>query len=109
MHDKSSNLRWMIAVALIVLTSTGISQAEEVSEIIDLRTRFTALQEEGRYKEALPLADQYMARAERAFHDKPKLLAIALNDLAVLYRYLGRFAESASLNKRALDLREQAL
>lgn len=109
MIHKSVNCRCIVVVGLIVLSSIGTSRADEIAEIIDLQARFTALQEDGRYKEALPLAEQYLARVEKAFQDKPKILAIAMNDVAVLYRYLGRFADSESLNKRALELREKVL
>jgi tetratricopeptide (TPR) repeat protein len=64
---------------------------------------------QGRYAEAVPLAQQALTLAEATFGPEHPRVATSLQHLARLHRELGRYAEAEPLLQRALTIREQIL
>jgi CHAT domain-containing protein len=64
---------------------------------------------EGRYAEAIPLAEQGVFLAEKGLGSHHPDVAESLSNLAELYRAQGRYGEAELLVQRALGIREQAL
>ena len=81
----------------------------QLDELIALQEQVHTLKAAGKYRDAIPLAQQLVARAEKAFKDNPTVIAICLNDLAILYEAQGRYAEAEPLYQRSLKIREKAL
>src|SRR4030095_7472540 len=67
------------------------------------------LNNEGKYSEAIPLAERALAIREKALGTEHLLVAQSLNDLAVLYRSQGDYVRAEPLYQRALGIREKAL
>lgn len=57
---------------------------------------------QGRYREAEPLFLQALLRAKKSFGPGDLEVSVVLNNLAVLYKYTGRFIEAGRLYRRAL-------
>ena len=74
-----------------------------------LSAQFTKLYQQGRYSEAIPLAQRILAILEKSLGPNDPRIATSLNDLAVVYQDQGRSADAEPLFKRALAIREKAL
>ena len=99
---------WIVACCGTWLMPTLVA-ADEVKELIELHNQVLKLGSEGKYSEAIPLAQELVQRGEKVFADKPQSLAIGLTDLASLYDKQTRYTEAEPLYQRALKLRENAL
>ena len=62
----------------------------------------------GKYSEAIPLAQRLLADMEKAHGPDHRDVAVALNNLALLYGNQGRDAEAEPLYQRALSVMEKA-
>jgi Tfp pilus assembly protein PilF len=67
------------------------------------------LRKAGKYSEAIPLAQRVLVAREGQFGPDHPLVATALNELGVLYRYQGRYAEAQPLFQRSLAIQEKVL
>jgi CHAT domain-containing protein/Tfp pilus assembly protein PilF len=74
-----------------------------------LNAQVVQLYGEGRYEEAIPLAQGMTLLVENALRDHHLLMAESLNNLAILYEVQGRYKEAESLYARTLAIREKAL
>ena len=81
-------VRQMFVVWACVFAPLSL-QADELDELIALQKKIRALEGVGRYQDAIPFAQQSLMIAEKAFANNPKNLAIATNDLAILYKAMG--------------------
>jgi tetratricopeptide (TPR) repeat protein len=100
----------LIAVAILALLFGPASQAVAQSSAADeLNKKVVELYREGKFAEAVPLAQQALAIDEKALGPDHPDVATDLNNLAELYRNQGRYAEAEPLLKRALAIREKAL
>ena len=70
---------------------------------------YQELQKEGRYREALPFAQEVVRRMEEGLGRDHPAVAIALNHLASLYYYQGRYSPAELLYQRGLAIKEKAL
>ena len=61
------------------------------------------------YEQAEPLHKRVLATLEKAHGPEHPAVALALNNLAVLYAKQGRYAEAEQLQKRSLAIFEKAL
>ena len=63
----------------------------------------------GKYKEAIPVAERYVAAAKKRFGKQHTRYATAIAWLGVLYQSQGRYLEAEPLYKRDLAIGEKAL
>jgi tetratricopeptide (TPR) repeat protein len=75
----------------------------------DLNSQKMALFQQGKYAEATPIAAEAVRVAESTFGPDDAQVAVALNDLALLYRAQGKYATAEPLYQRALSIDEKAL
>jgi CHAT domain-containing protein len=78
----------------------------------DARKQFEGarkLRGEGKYDEALPLAEGALASRERLLATEHPDVAAAIDSLAVIYTGRGEYMKAEPLYRRALDIRENAL
>jgi tetratricopeptide (TPR) repeat protein len=66
------------------------------------------LSEQGRYSEAIPLAQRALAIREKSLGPDHPDVATSLNNLALLYNNQGRYADAEPLYKRSLAIWEKA-
>ena len=72
-----------------------------------LNDQVEQLHDQGKYNEALPLAQSTLARAERELGKEHRQTLRSMNDLALVYKNLGRYEEAEPLFKRALEGNER--
>ena len=98
-------MRRLLPFALLALLSVPAPAAEDADEVsrkaMDLYTA-------GKYEQALPLFKRALEATKARYGENSPLLALDLNNLAEVYRQLGRAAEAEPLYKRAIQLDEQA-
>jgi CHAT domain-containing protein/tetratricopeptide (TPR) repeat protein len=93
----------------LVATAATMSLAQDASELIGLRGEVSRLHGQGKYAEALPLAERFVALARQQYGEQHTEYATAISWLAALYVSRGRHAEAEPLYKRSLAIRETAL
>jgi CHAT domain-containing protein/tetratricopeptide (TPR) repeat protein len=75
----------------------------------ELNEQVKTLYGQGKYAEALPLAQDALRLAEATYGPEHPNVATSLNNLAVLYDEQGKYAEAELLHRRALAIREKVL
>jgi hypothetical protein len=101
--------RGVVVIALLMLTANNWpreARAQGVDELASLRTQVDQLYSHGKYAEATPIAERYVASARQKHGDNHIEYATAI---AWLAQAQGRYAEAEPLDKRALAIREKAL
>jgi tetratricopeptide (TPR) repeat protein len=105
----------MMGLSGVILTPTVgqvISQAspqDKLAEAERLNQQVIQLYQQGKYNEAILLAEQALAIRKQQLGDNHPLTAQSLNNLALLYRVQGRYSEAEPLYKQALAIRKQQL
>jgi CHAT domain-containing protein/Tfp pilus assembly protein PilF len=88
-----------------------LNQAQEAAHSIQeadhLSARVTELYGQGRYREAIPLAQRAQAINEKVLGAEHPQTASALNNLAELYEATGLYADAAELYQRVLQITER--
>jgi len=92
----------LFALALAV---PMVAQEERWKE---LNTQVVQLYVQGKYAEAIPLAQVCLQVAEATFGDDHPNVAVSLSNLAELYDGQGRYSEAEPLHRRALAIYEKA-
>jgi tetratricopeptide (TPR) repeat protein len=85
------------------------SQASELDKATALNQQVVELYQQGRYAEAIPIAERVLAIREKALGPDHPAVAQSLYNLAALYDSLGDYAKAEPLIKRSLVIREKAL
>ncbi|MGK7882854.1 MAG: tetratricopeptide repeat protein [Crocosphaera sp.] len=75
----------------------------------ELMQRVVTLYQQGKYAEAIPVAEQALQVAIELYGEEDNNVASSLNNLAELYRSQGRYTEAEPLYKDALALRKKLL
>src|SRR6516162_5242464 len=104
--------RAVVVIALLMLTGSNWSReahAQGANEFASLRTQVSQLFSQGKYAEAAPIAERYVALARQKHGDNHTEYAAAIGWLANVYQAQGRYAEAEPLYKRSLAIREKAL
>jgi CHAT domain-containing protein/Tfp pilus assembly protein PilF len=94
--------------ATLLFGDASISLAQLGDEANALNKKLVELYNAGRYADAIPIAQQVVAIAEKALGSDHPEVAATLNNLAVLYRNEGRYSDAEPLYERALAIREKA-
>ena len=81
----------------------GLAQADALMQQVD------QLESQGRYREAIPLAQQAIAIREEALGEEALPVADSLNQLGLLHRAQGNYSAAETLYQRALAIREAGL
>jgi CHAT domain-containing protein/Tfp pilus assembly protein PilF len=104
-----------LALTLWLALSAGVgvtapSSAQKIQKNIDVSARSAQIAElsrAGKYSDAIPLAQRFLADLEKAYGPDHRDVAAALNNLAMLYGNQGRDAEAEPLYKRSIALLEK--
>jgi tetratricopeptide (TPR) repeat protein/CHAT domain-containing protein len=91
----------------IVLASAAHAQAD--AELARLRSEVSRLHDQGKYAEAIPVAERYLRLARRKHGEEHRKVSDALNWLGLGYNNQGRYAEAEPLYRRSLAIDEKAL
>jgi len=99
----------VLLAALVVGIGTIGVRAQGADDLAALSRRVSQLHSQGKYAEAIPLAERYVALARRKHGEEHTEFATAISWLAALYEKQGRTAEAEPLMKRDLAITEKAL
>jgi len=106
-HPRES-VCWFVAICGLHFVFCLPSLAQE-ARWHELNVQVIQLYEQGKYAEAVPLAQESLQLAEATFGPKHPNVATSLDNLATLYQKQGRYSEAEPLCKRALAIREEVL
>lgn len=96
----------LVLVLICLFCRQPASQGNEVDDFIKLQKQMNSLRKEEKHQQALPLAIQLVAQAERMFQDQRLVIAGCYSDLAVVYHDLGKFVDAEQACRRQLQLVE---
>jgi hypothetical protein len=96
-----------LAALAIGIGSLGV-RAQGADDLVVLQRRVSDLYDQGKYAEAIPLAERYVALARQKYGEEHAEFAAAISRLATLYKAQGRDAEAEPLYKLALAIAEKA-
>ncbi|HST24273.1 MAG TPA: CHAT domain-containing protein [Blastocatellia bacterium] len=85
------------------------SKSDKLNEAKRLAAESDRLYKQGRYDEAIPLVERWLAIVENVLGPEDQNVATALNNLAYLYEEKGDYTKAEPLFQRALAIREKAL
>jgi CHAT domain-containing protein/Tfp pilus assembly protein PilF len=113
MKHRSWILRVVAILLLAVVGSASLdaqdAQEGSIEEAKQLSARVAELYGQGRYEEAIPLAQQTLAIREKLLSAEHPDIGESLNNLAVLYQFAGAYAKAEPLLQRALAIKEKTL
>ncbi|MEN9215954.1 MAG: tetratricopeptide repeat protein, partial [Gloeomargarita sp. HHBFW_bins_162] len=101
---------WVLAVGVVLGVPVGIgmnqpqvvmAQSAELQEAERLNQKVIQLYNQGRYSEAIPLAQRSLAILEKALGPDHPDVATSLNNLAGLYESQGNYAQALPLRQRS--------
>ena len=98
----------LIVNTLVAGSAPSIAQLVSDSELEPLNARVITLYQAGKYAEAIPLAERYVAGIKARSGDNAPDYATALNNLGELLRASNRLADAEPLFRRALDIDEKS-
>ncbi len=84
------------------------SQDSELAEAERLDQQVILLYQQGKYSEAIPLAERALAIRRKILNENPDV-ATSLNNLAQLYENQGRYSQAELLYRQALEMRKRLL
>jgi TonB family protein len=87
--------------------AAGQRQAPELVEADQLSAQVVDLYQEGKYDQALPLAQRALARRERVLAPEDTAIADALANLAEIYMAKGKRKEAKTHFQRAIAIRDK--
>jgi CHAT domain-containing protein/Flp pilus assembly protein TadD len=111
MPSISSNPRratlFLFAFLILILCAPPATAQE--ARWRELTAQVEQLYKQGKYSDAIPVAQEALRVAESTFGPEDPNVATSLNNLADIYRKQGRYADAEPLVKRALTIREKVL
>lgn len=98
----------LLLISFLPALSSAGAQNPDIEEARQLNKRALELNSAGRYEAALPLAERVLALLEKARGPAHPDVAVAINNLAEVYRLKGDFSRAEPLYLRALTIQERA-
>ncbi|MEL7038379.1 MAG: CHAT domain-containing protein [Cyanobacteria bacterium J06592_8] len=90
-------------------TSSSTPQSPELEEAKRLNQQVIQLYQQGKYNEAIPIAERVLEMRQKLLGDEHPSVAESLNNLAGLYESQGRYSEAESLYIQALEMIQKLL
>src|SRR5688572_7129135 len=106
------HLRFGLAIVLTLAVSIvgqNSARAQSGDELDALNAQVNQLYQAGKFSEAIPIAQQALALAERLNGPDHPTVVVTLGNLAVLHLLQGRYAEAEPLYKRSVGVLEKAV
>lgn len=98
---------------LLLLCSAGpytlAAEPQDISRLLTLAQKADQLSSAGKFSEALPIAQQALEVAEKAFGSNDAQTASAVYTVGRVYKAMGEYAKAEPLFQRALIIDEKAL
>jgi len=97
-----------MVLAAGALGTAATVRAQSHDELKALHSRISTLNSDGKYAEAIPLAERYAEAMRERYGPQHPEYATGLNNLALLLQNVSRFAEAEPLMRRVLVITEQS-
>src|SRR5215510_14266344 len=97
-----------MVLAAGALGTAATVRAQSHDELKALHSRSSTLNSDGKYAEAIPLAERYAEAMRERYGPQHPEYATGLNNLALLLQNVSRFAEAEPLMRRVLVITEQS-
>ena len=98
---------FLTAFILGMLIQASHSQEKHMGELKELVDQLVTFYQQGRYAEAIPIAEKLLSINEESIGPDHPEVAIILNKLAELYRLVGDYDRAKPMHKRALEINEK--
>jgi CHAT domain-containing protein/Tfp pilus assembly protein PilF len=98
-----------VGCLVLFALALAVPVAAQEQRVNDLSTQVVQLCQQGKFTEAIPVAEEAVRVAEAIFGPEDPKVATSLGILAMMYRVQDRYADADPLYKRALAIREKAL
>jgi ankyrin repeat protein/CHAT domain-containing protein/Flp pilus assembly protein TadD len=109
---KYAEIRQQHAIAQILSSAergeTSIKESR-LGEVTELKWQAHDLYQQGRFQDAIPLAERLLAIREEDLGPEHPETILSLNYLAELYQQLGDYSKTEQLLKRSLAIREKVI
>ena len=99
----------VVAWVMCGIALAEAARAQGQDDLDRLRAEVSRLHGQGKYTQALPIAQRYVELARQRHGEEHPAFAGAISWLAYVYRAQGRYAEAEPLLRRSLAIREKAL
>ena len=96
--------RDILAILLVCFLLAAPAYAQGLEEAASLDRQVIQLSQQGRYSEAVPLAERVLAIREEALGSNHPQVALALYSLAILFTSQGRYADAEQLFIRSVAI-----
>lgn len=108
--DRPPGRAWAIPTAISSLFQRPVfAQTAELAEADQLQEQVNQLYEQGQYDVAIPLAQRVLEIRKRILEADDPRIAIALNNVAELYRVQGRYTEAEPFFEAAIAIIRKVL
>ena len=103
--------KYLNLVISLLGSSLGVSiaLAEEETDVSELNAKFQWLYATKQFNQAAPIAEKILQITEETRGPEDRKTAVAANNLAEVYRYMGQYAKAEPLYERALKVFEKEL
>src|SRR5262245_28880072 len=81
-------------IALVAVMDQTGARSQGPDELVALRAKVSQLFDQGKYDEAIPTAERYVALARQKHGEESPEFAAATKWLGIVYRAQGRYAEA---------------
>ena len=112
-HRPSSFVAPTCAIVMLLALALSFAvSAQALSDddsLAELGQRIVELYQQGKYNEAIPLAEELVGLTKRTKGDQDPVTATIINFLAKLYLAMGDYAKAEPLFKEALEIRQKVL
>ena len=98
----------VLFLALVLLTSGGMTASGQVDEYEEWSRRIRDLRKAGRQADAIALAEEYREKVKEGYGSEHPRYAIVLKALANILQNTDRIEEAESLMRRALEIDEKS-
>lgn len=102
------HILFVTAFSLGLLVRPLYAEETELEKATRLVKQVTQLYQQGRYAEAVPIAEEILSINEKSFGPEDTSVAGSLDILTLVYTALGDYVKAEALQKRALQIREKA-
>jgi tetratricopeptide (TPR) repeat protein len=99
----------LIAAVMVACATQSLPAWAESAELKNAFKQYRTLKKQGKYGEAIPYAQAFIALAEEEFGKSQPYYTFGLNNLALLYYRQSRYADAEPLYKRSLAIEEKSL
>jgi tetratricopeptide (TPR) repeat protein len=101
---------WLVCLlALGIFFGEGLRSFAQDDDPDLLNRQVLKLYQEGKYQEAIPIAEKFLAMTKRTLGSDDPNTAASLNNLALLYLETGAYAKAEPLYQQALQIFQKAL